>query len=500
MAYTPGFEIDVFISYAHRNNESGWVTQFREFLQQRVPEFLPHTSQVEVWKDDTLSGFDTLWPTLQRNIESSALFISVCSPVYVTSANCAKEVEHFLGHNPEPTRMDRSSRMARVAIIPYATVAEALPPFRRDDTVYYRFYEELAGGTIEQFEAASERFRKEADRVAQHIAGQLRRLRQVAERNGSRAGGGKRKALFVASTSKDRADHRLTLVNELKDHEVLTVPDGSYGHEELTTLTNDLLARSECSVHLLGERPGPSTDEGDVAMSHLQYRLARAHRPPRFTQLVWAPASLQLPVGTQREFVEDVRAFKPAVWDAATEVLCGTFDDLLRGVQGVLTRDAPAETLGSAGPLYLLCTKADLDQADGNLMRLRDSLLQAGVLPELPAFDDQDVDLAELERSLIAQSRGTLIYYGRGGDGWVKLKRQTLLRVLGDLKAQDQHVRAVYLSEPANPQKHAQYMGLGSGAFTEAKGFPPLLLLGNAGSFQPDFLKPLLEQFGGAPP
>ena len=257
MAYTPGFDVDVFISYAHRNNESGWVTEFCEFLRQRVPEFLQHTAQVEVWKDDTLSGFDTLWPTLQQKIESSALFISVCSPVYVTSANCAKEVEHFLGHNAQTARMDRTSRMARVAIIPYTTEAEALPPFRQNDTVYYQFYEEQAGGTIEQFEAASDLFRKQADRVAQHIAGQLRRLRQLSERDGSHAKGRKRKALFVASTSKDRADHRLTLVNELKDHEVLTVPDGSYGTEELTKLTNDLLARSECSVHLLGERPVP---------------------------------------------------------------------------------------------------------------------------------------------------------------------------------------------------------------------------------------------------
>jgi TIR domain len=494
MAYAPGFEIDVFISYAHKNNETEWVTHFHEFLQQRVPEFLEHQAQVNVWRDLKLNGFDQLWPTLQHNIESSALLLSICSPVYVTSANCAKEVEHFVGSGRQTSRIDRRSRLARVAIIPYGGVRDALPCFRQNDTVYYSFFEEQTDGTIRQFDAGSEAFRKEADRVAQHVAGQLRRVREAEERAPSSQASAKRKTIFVANAARDRADHRTTLLNEFKDHEPLTILDGSYESGELAELTRTLLTQATCSVHLLGEKPGITVDDGDEPISHLQYRLALAHRPAGFTQVVWAPTSLQLQPGRQKEFVDSIRAFRPDVWNESTEVLSGTLDDLLRAVQGVLTRGDPIAKLQGAGPLYLLCTKADLDQDDGNLLKLRDSLFCAGVLPEFPAFDEQDVNLAELERTLIAQSCATLIYYGRGSDGWVKLKRQTLLRVLGDLKAQAQHVRALYVSTPANAQKQAQYLGLGTGAFTEAKGFPPLLVLGNTGSFEPDHLKALLER------
>ena len=127
MAYAPGFDIDVFISYAHKNNENEWVTRFHEFLAQRVPEFLEHQAQVSVWRDQKLNGFDQLWPTLQQKIESSALLLSICSPVYVTSANCAKEVEHFLAHSRETSRIDRKSRLARLAIIPYAKCPRRTP-------------------------------------------------------------------------------------------------------------------------------------------------------------------------------------------------------------------------------------------------------------------------------------------------------------------------------------------------------------------------------------
>src|SRR5262245_6199270 len=269
MGYAPGFEIDVFISYAHKNNENEWVTRFHEFLGQRVPEFLEHQAQVTIWRDRGLNGFDELWPTLQRNIESSALFLSICSPVYVTSDNCAKEVEHFLARGRETSRIDRKSRLARVAIIPYAGMREALPCFRQNDTVYYSFFEERQDGIISQFDAGSEAFRKEADRVAQHVAAQLRRVREAVERAPASRASARRKMLFVANASKDRADHRTTLLNEFKDYEPLTIPDGSYETAELTELTSKLLEQAACSVHLLGEKPGITVDDGDESVSHL---------------------------------------------------------------------------------------------------------------------------------------------------------------------------------------------------------------------------------------
>ena len=493
MAYAPGFENDVFISYAHKNNQSNWVTDFHEYLSRRVPEFLEHGAEVSVWRDTSLTGFDLLWPTLQRKIESSALFISICSPVYVTSENCEKEVEHFLRSARETPTIPRNSRMLRIAIFPYPVDGETRSCFRQNDTVYRQFFRKGQDGFVEQFDAGSQAFDSEAERVAQHVASQLQRVREAAKRTAAIQTKAKDKRLFIANTSRDRADHRTTLLNEFKDYEPLTLPDGSYESGELAQLTCDLLARAACSVHLLGDKPGITVDDGEEPISHLQYRLALAHRPPGFTQIVWAPESLQLPPSRHKELVDNIRAFKPEVWNEFTEVLTGTLDDLLRAVQGVLTRARPIAKVEGAGPLYLLCTKGDLEQ-DENLVKLRDSLFQAGLLPEFPAFDEQDVNLAELERTLIAQSCGTIIYYGRGGDGWVKLKRKTLLQVLGELKAQGQHVRALYVGSPANAQKQAQYLGLGSRALPEAKGFPPLLVLGDTGSFQQDHLKPLIER------
>ena len=68
------------ISYAHKNNENGWVTALDDYLTSRIPEFLEHQANVVVWRDKSLDGFDQLWPTLRQKIETSALFVSIAVP------------------------------------------------------------------------------------------------------------------------------------------------------------------------------------------------------------------------------------------------------------------------------------------------------------------------------------------------------------------------------------------------------------------------------------
>ncbi|MGQ0593788.1 MAG: hypothetical protein ACT4QB_14435 [Gammaproteobacteria bacterium] len=63
MAYLPGFDNDVFISYTHKDNlgpgalpDAGWVTRFHLDLQQRLTEFLG--VHARIWRDKKLRGSD----------------------------------------------------------------------------------------------------------------------------------------------------------------------------------------------------------------------------------------------------------------------------------------------------------------------------------------------------------------------------------------------------------------------------------------------------------
>jgi hypothetical protein len=60
MAYIPPFEHDIFISYAHVDNqtasqkEDGWVDCFHKHLEVRLAKKLGRMGLVEIWRDDKL--------------------------------------------------------------------------------------------------------------------------------------------------------------------------------------------------------------------------------------------------------------------------------------------------------------------------------------------------------------------------------------------------------------------------------------------------------------
>jgi hypothetical protein len=56
----------------------------------------------------------------------------------------------------------------------------------------------------------------------------------------------------------------------------------------------------------------------------------------------------------------------------------------------------------------------------------------------------------------------------------------------------------VYLSEPANAPKQAQYLGMKIREFNEARGYPPLMVLGTAGGFDASHIKPFLDRLSTA--
>ena len=94
------FEHDVFISYAHIDNESptpdgtGWVSSFHRAVEVRVAQLLG--ARPSVWRDPKLSGNDVFAETLVDELRSAALLLSVVSPSYVNSEWCRRELEAFV--------------------------------------------------------------------------------------------------------------------------------------------------------------------------------------------------------------------------------------------------------------------------------------------------------------------------------------------------------------------------------------------------------------------
>jgi len=94
MSYVPGCSADVFISYAHRDNQDGWVTRLKARLVEKLNPFL--AGRAEVWFDDRIAPGTYFLEEIQQKLKNTPILVAAVSPSYLDSENCmTDELEWF---------------------------------------------------------------------------------------------------------------------------------------------------------------------------------------------------------------------------------------------------------------------------------------------------------------------------------------------------------------------------------------------------------------------
>src|SRR5436305_2486160 len=96
MAYAPGYTGDVFISYAHRDDADGWVTEVKSKIASRLTADL--AGEPEIWFDaDRLRTGDIFKQEIHQKLSNTLILLSIVSPSYLQSEFCIeRELNHFL--------------------------------------------------------------------------------------------------------------------------------------------------------------------------------------------------------------------------------------------------------------------------------------------------------------------------------------------------------------------------------------------------------------------
>ena len=116
MAYVAGYEHDVFISYAHIDDEplgaeKGWVTTLAGYLKNVLDKGLGCRDTV-IWMDHGLTGNEPFAQRIEDALRRSATLLVIASPSYLKSEWCARERNAFLKAVRE--RSAAGSRIFRV--------------------------------------------------------------------------------------------------------------------------------------------------------------------------------------------------------------------------------------------------------------------------------------------------------------------------------------------------------------------------------------------------
>ena len=104
-AYVPGFDYDIFISYAHvddltaADGEKGWVERFHDHLVVKLGQRFGRADRVRIWRDASLTGNELFDDVIRRRISRSAVFLAITSQGHLASDYCRQEVRWFHDHS-----------------------------------------------------------------------------------------------------------------------------------------------------------------------------------------------------------------------------------------------------------------------------------------------------------------------------------------------------------------------------------------------------------------
>ena len=476
MAYVPGFNNDLFISYSHIDDQAvdgpGWVADFHQRLAIEVEEALG--KRVSIWCDKRITGATDFTKDLQKQIRGSAMLLAVVSPAYVESEWCDWELRGFAGSR-------------RIGDLWVDTKCRAVKVIKRPtDHSKLRVLAETEGMKFFDVDAATKRaheidwssglLKSRLTELADDIGFILRTMRKA-------------RSVFLGMASPSQRDQRERVRQELsgRDYRVLTVPDdpddrpmrvrAAIEDSALSVLFSDRTAAADQAVEAL------AAVEREVALDQRAKQIVVVHESSDAASQPWdEPGAtgrgsanvewliepqihtlyhtvLQM-LGTPAEAAPPdpapAEASHPAPPTASHPALPTA--GIPAPPPGVAANLQPAPA-SEAGPrklvrVYLVCDRDDHPLLEPNRARiLRDHLLTLGFEVKLPLADHDDSQFSKDNRTKLKQCDAVLLYWGTARQAWFEQRVGELEQARGWRRGKEFAALGAYVADPGGPVK-----------------------------------------------
>lgn len=493
MSFLPDYEDDIFISYAHNDNQAliegqrGWVDTFHQALERRLQVHLG--AKPSIWRDPRLQGNEYFADTLVEQIPKVAILISVLSPSYINSDWCRREMQMFSRIASDTGGM-RLGNKARIFKVEKINVPLDKHPAELQGMTGYQFYymdDHRARELSAESGPHAIDYWQRIDDVAQDIATLLQEMKargtspdvQVFQQPSG-------DTIYLAETSFDLSPQRDNIKRELQERGHIVMPDRPLplNGPQLEEAVRNYLQTSRLSIHLIGANYGVIPEAADRSVVCMQNDLAAERSKGNgFARLIWLPEGLETKEDRQRQFIEHLKFDANAQQGA--DVLQTSIEELKTYIQDKLRpKPKSVATNGNGhkaeeGPLrvYLICDKQDYDA----IAPLSDHLFDRGYEVTLPLFEGDEAEVREDHKESLLLCDAVVIFYGNASEGWLRTKLRDLQKIAGYGRTKPMLAQAIYTGPPDNPAKQRYRT-------REA------LLLRNFGDFTPESLQPFVDE------
>jgi hypothetical protein len=292
MAYVPNCKCDVFVSFAHLDNEAigtapPWVTAFagdlKKVLRMRLGVREEEGLRIYFTGHGALETGVRLDEALMENASSSALFVAVTSPAYVVDDSYTmRELGAFL---------KATGGAGRVYAIEHSPLDsnDEYPPTLRE-LKRMAFWQKHPEREIPVTMAAgSETYMQTLFDLGEQIRRQLKKLREENKAvqpatpvaapapSAELAKGGTGRAIFLAQVTDDLDEEREQVRRYVEQYGIKVLPEATYlpqGGLEFAAAVESDLARADAFVQLLGRTHAKRPADVPQGYDRLQFERA----------------------------------------------------------------------------------------------------------------------------------------------------------------------------------------------------------------------------------
>jgi hypothetical protein len=438
MAFTQGFENDVFISYSHRDNLAPhWVDHFHEALHAALKRKLADDRTV-VWRDQELNANSLFNQKIKRMIDSSAVFLVLLSRNYLKSEYCKKELDWFYS---DETGLGLSiGDQSRIFIVLLNNIPHEEWPGQLKGTTGQIMHDapKDSGKEGDFFDFDSREFRDGVKEITNAITDTLKAFpgagpdKDVVPPRPGEKDDDEYINVFIADAADNLQITRDRLIEDLKREKVripgeIPPPDNLKEHDEAV---KKAVAGAHLAIHLLDTVPGRRIR--DCKESSYPRRQLEIGLESDTHQLTWVPKHLDyehIEDETYKKFLYDLE-FEERVkenFNFVRELNTGLKDLVLSKVQEIRRDLAKKIPAGEPAPVLLSTREDDL----AFTIKLAGYLDNQGIKYQLnPEYRNIEATLKVFD-DFLERARSVVIVCGAGPANWVQGKLLKILKFIG---------------------------------------------------------------------
>jgi hypothetical protein len=424
------FDIDVLITYAEKDNETakknetGWVTQFKKFLELMLFQVLGQRPNI------LLKGeFDSVTASTMDN---AAVLVAILSKDFIQSGRCLDAVEGFY-------KFASKSNASRVFKAIKAPLTNQEQPPRLRELIGYDMYQlDSETGVMKEYadffshEAEKQYWMKMVD-LAYDIHESLLLLKQ-GDLKSEVKNIFKRKTIYLAETGHDLSVQRNIIKRELQRHGYRVLPSQTLPEkfEELERSVRKDVTEANLSIHLIGNAYGEIPEGADRSIVDIQNKLAaeeslaKKARKEEFSRLIWIAPNLKNASDRQKAFIDLIRRDVEA--QEGAEILQNPLEDFKNIMREELleSQDSAHDDFNGKS-IYLVHDRVD----HAEVKPFKEVIEKSGFKVLMPEFEGELLDLRKKHIDNLRNFDGAIIFKGKVNDQWVRMKVLDLLKAPG---------------------------------------------------------------------